>query len=188
MMKESELNKLKDAIRKMKNRASRPSKPDGANWPEDPKSPGSFHLDDIDADMFWESFIIDTGNKELEERLEKLEEELKAAHDMNNEKNKEIVVLQEQIDKLEDQAKQGFKESFEFMNSENLKHIKGTLIQYLKNVPFTVKSNETLLDVVFDMLYMTKEEIREIREARSLLKKVTTPKKKSTGIFSRMLN
>ena len=73
------------------------------------------------------------------------------------------------------------------MNSETLMNIKGTLLQFLKNVPFSDKNNEILLSVVFDMLHMTTQEIKSIKEERSALKKVETPKKKSGSIFSKLL-
>jgi len=38
-------------------------------------------------------------------------------------------------------------------------HIKGTLIQFLKNTPLTEKNNEELLAIVFSMMEFSKEEI-----------------------------
>ena len=46
-------------------------------------------------------------------------------------------------------------------------HIKGTLIQFLKNTPLTEKNNEELLAIVFKMMEFTKEEIAEIQKYRA---------------------
>ena len=52
-----------------------------------------------------------------------------------------------------------------------LKHIKGTLLQFLKNCPLTDRNNEELLTIVFSMMEFTKEEIAEVQEYRSLKSK-----------------
>ena len=48
-----------------------------------------------------------------------------------------------------------------------LKHIKGTLLQFLKNCPLTDRNNEELLSIVFSMMEFTKEEIAEVQDVRN---------------------
>ena len=48
-------------------------------------------------------------------------------------------------------------------------HIKSSLVMYLKKTPVIDKASEQLLTVVFSMLGLSKEEIEEIGQARSLL-------------------
>ena len=55
-----------------------------------------------------------------------------------------------------------------------LKHIKGTLLQFLKNCPLTDRNNEELLAIVFSMMEFTKEEIAEVQEYRTLKSKGAT--------------
>lgn len=43
-----------------------------------------------------------------------------------------------------------------------LRHIKGTLLQFLKNCPLTDRNNEELLSIVFSMMEFTKDEIAEV--------------------------
>ncbi len=43
-----------------------------------------------------------------------------------------------------------------------LKHIKGTLLQFLKNCPFTDRNNEELLSIIFSMMEFTPEEKAEV--------------------------
>ncbi|CAI2380107.1 unnamed protein product [Moneuplotes crassus] len=188
METEVELEKLKTAIERRKIRLSRPSKLDAKKEFEGRQSQESFHFD-ADNDIFSDSFIIDSNNKELEDKCKQIEEELNAANDLITQKNKQIVELEGVVEKLESDIENKKKsESFEVMNSDSLKHIKGTLIQFLRNVPFTEKNNEILLNVVFDMLYMTSKEIKDIKEARNKLQKSDTPKKKKgSGLFSRLI-
>ena len=47
-----------------------------------------------------------------------------------------------------------------------IQHIKGTLIQFLKNTPVTDRNNEGLLTVIFSMMEFQKEEIEEVQEHR----------------------
>lgn len=190
MMVEAELHKLKEALEKLKIRPSRPEKK-GLDYPN---SPASFHFDEEDNEIFGESFVIDSNNKELEEKLRKVEEELQASQQMIDDKNKNIAELEEHIERLEAAPKpselEGRKsESFEMMNNDNIRHIRDVLLKFLRNVPPSDKSNEALLDVVFDMLHMKHEEVRDIKESRNKLKGVETPNKKKKGgnIFSRML-
>ena len=49
-------------------------------------------------------------------------------------------------------------------------HIKGTLIQFLKNCPLTDKNNEQLLAIVFSMMEFSKNEIQEIQSSRGRTK------------------
>lgn len=190
MMVEAELHKLKEALEKLKIRPSRPEKK-GLDYPN---SPASFHFDEEDNEIFGESFVIDSNNKELEEKLRKVEEELQASQQMIDDKNRNIAELEEHIERLETAPKpselEGRKsESFEMMNNDNIRHIRDVLLKFLRNVPPSDKSNEALLDVVFDMLHMKHEEVRDIKESRNKLKGVETPNKKKKGgnIFSRML-
>lgn len=189
MMAEAELYKIKDAIERRKNRTSRPETKKNIDYPN---SPASFDFDGEDNEIFGESFVIDSNNKELEEKLNSIQEELIAAKETIEQKEKHITILQDQIDDSEGVKKSESielkkSESFEMMNNDNIKHIKATLLQFLKSVPPTDKNNEALLNVIFDMLYMRPEEIRDMKETRSKLKQVDTPKKKATGIFGRML-
>lgn len=48
-----------------------------------------------------------------------------------------------------------------------LKHIKGTLLQFLKNCPLTDRNNEELLSIVFSMMEFTKDEIADVQEVRA---------------------
>lgn len=47
-----------------------------------------------------------------------------------------------------------------------LKHIKGTLLQFLKNCPLTDFNNEELLKIVFSMMEFTRDEISEVQSFR----------------------
>jgi flagellar motility protein MotE (MotC chaperone) len=190
MMIEIELTKIKDAIERRKLRSSKPETKKDVEYPN---SPASFDFDGEDNEIFGESFVIDSNNKELEQKLYNIEEDLIAAKDTIDQKNKNIIDLQEQIEDLESMKRSKSidvkkSESFEMMNSDTIKNIKGTLLQFLKNVPPTEKNNEVLLNVIFDMLYMTTNEIKEMKEIRAKFKQIDTPKKKKTGgIFGRML-
>lgn len=189
---ENELQKLKEAIEKRKMRTSKPEHKKDINYPN---SPQSFDFDGDDNEIFGESFVIDSSNKELEERLRNVEEELRAAHQTIEIKEKNIAEMQETIEEMEIAVKSSTvdmkkSESFEMMNSETLKGIKGTLLQFLKKVPPTDKNNELLLNVLLDMLHMKQGEIREIDEIRKKLNSKDTPVKKkqsSGGLFSRIL-
>ena len=45
-------------------------------------------------------------------------------------------------------------------------HIKGTLIQFLKNLPLTEQKNEELLKIIYSMMEFTPEEINELYNQR----------------------
>lgn len=45
-------------------------------------------------------------------------------------------------------------------------HIKSTLVMFLKKTPTVDKANEQLLNIVFSMLNLTKQEIEEVEQAR----------------------
>jgi len=49
-----------------------------------------------------------------------------------------------------------------------IRHIKGTLLQFLKNCPVTDRNNEELLTIVFSMMEFTREEIQEVQDYRQL--------------------
>ena len=45
-------------------------------------------------------------------------------------------------------------------------HIKGTLIQFLKNLPLTEQKNEELLKIIYSMMEFTPDEINELYNQR----------------------
>ena len=47
-----------------------------------------------------------------------------------------------------------------------IKHIKGTLLQFLKNCPMTDRNNEELLKIIFGMMEFTPEEVSFVQEQR----------------------
>jgi hypothetical protein len=51
-----------------------------------------------------------------------------------------------------------------------LKHIKGTLLQFLKNCPVTDRNNEELLQIVFSMMEFSREEVTEVQNIRNTRK------------------
>lgn len=51
-----------------------------------------------------------------------------------------------------------------------IEHIKGTLIQYLKNVPLTDAANEALLKIIFSMMSFTDADVVELNLSRMVLK------------------
>lgn len=127
---ESDLNKLSHAVEKFRVRKSKPEKMDH------PNSPASFDFDGDDNEIFGESFVIDSNNKELEEKLAKVEEELKQTLNQIEEKDKTIEDLKTQVEELEKGGRSSTldmkkSESFEMMNSESISHIKNVLIQFL---------------------------------------------------------
>jgi len=188
MMIETELNKLKVAIEKHKIRTSRPEAKKDFDYPN---SPASFDFDGEDNEIFGESFVIDSSNKEFEEKYRILQDEMKEAQDTLEDKDNEIKYLTSQIFEFEKSLKSGQldlkkSESFEIMNSDTIGSIKGVLIQFLSSVPISDKTNESLLDVLFDMLHITHQETIKIKEARKKLVNSDTPKKKN-GFFSRMI-
>ena len=65
-------------------------------------------------------------------------------------------------------------------------HIKGTLIQFLKKVPFTEKTNEDLLTPIFGMMDFSPNEIQELKIARINLqnKGAKLPKGKQGGALT----
>jgi len=95
MMVEVELAKLKGAIEKRKSRLSRPSKPEKGKGFDCPNSPEFFNFDGEENDVFGDSFIIDSNNKELEDKCRQVEEELNAARETIIHKNRNIVELEE---------------------------------------------------------------------------------------------
>ena len=46
-------------------------------------------------------------------------------------------------------------------------HIKGTLIQFLKNLPLTDPKNEELLKIIYSMMEFTPNEISELYSQRA---------------------
>lgn len=63
-------------------------------------------------------------------------------------------------------------------------HIKGTLIQFLKMTPFTEKTNEELLKIIYSMMMFTPAEVTDLTASRMVLKgsnKLTTESFKSSG-------
>lgn len=56
-------------------------------------------------------------------------------------------------------------------------HIKGTLIQFLKNLPLTEAKNEELLKIIFSMMEFTPTEIQDLYNNRVNVK----VNSKSTG-------
>jgi len=195
MIVEVELNKLKEIFDKRK----RHSRPENKNK-DRPSSPNSFLFDDENNEVFGDSFLIDTTNKELEAKIANLENEQKTLQQIIKDKQEEINGLRATIyeyeggsGKLSEPKKS---ESFEFMNSDNIKHIRDVLFKFLKKVPYSDPSNEALLEIVFSMLYMKENEITEIKESRDIIsgiKKKEKPKekpkeapKKSKNIFGRL--
>lgn len=186
MMVEQDLKKLKEALEKHN---IRPSRPETKNI-EYPNSPTSFVFDGEDNEIFGESFIIDSSNKELEEKIKNLEEELRAAQSTIQQKNETIVELETKLEEMEQEQKvpnEPKSSSFEMMNNDNIKHIKEVLIKFLKNMPRSSKDNEMLLDIVFSMLHMQESEIKEIRLARQKITPPDPPAKKKSGLFGRMM-
>ena len=49
-------------------------------------------------------------------------------------------------------------------------HIKGTLIQFLKNLPLTEAKNEELLKIIFSMMEFTQTEIQDLYNNRVNIK------------------
>jgi len=47
-----------------------------------------------------------------------------------------------------------------------LKHVKGTLGQFLRNCPTTERNNEDLLKIIFSIMEYTQQEITEIQDYR----------------------
>ena len=193
MMIEIELNKVKDILQKRKGRTS---KPENKNRHNDPNSPYSFEFDGEGNEIFGDSFLIDSGNKELEEKINNLEDELKWAQNNIQNKNKEIIDLESKIEELEADlrnSEQKKSESFEMVNNDNIQHIKGVLLKFLRNVHMSDDGNESLLTVLFSMLHLSDKEITEIKDSRKKLtetkSQITKPKQeKKGGFLSRMLN
>jgi chaperonin cofactor prefoldin len=127
---ENDLNKISRAVEKFRFRKSKPEKLDH------PNSPASFDFEGDDNEIFGESFVIDSNNKELEEKLDKVEKELKLALEQIDDRDKTIEDLKTQIEELEKGGRSSAldmkkSESFEMMNSESISHIKNVLIQFL---------------------------------------------------------
>jgi len=59
-----------------------------------------------------------------------------------------------------------------------IEHIKGNLIQFLKNTPMTEQGNEQLLEVVFKMMEFKPKEIQEVKTVRKSLKSLEGEEKK----------
>lgn len=193
MMVDAELKKFKEAVEKRKIRTSRPDTKKEFDYPN---SPASFDFEGDENEIFGESFVIDSSNKELEERLRNIEEELRQAKQDIESKDKNIVELKETIEELESVPKSASidmrkSESFEMMNNDTIQNIKATLLQFLKNVPPTDKNNELLLSVIFDMLHMNAKELQDVKESRAKFASKDTPQKKKQsskgGLFSKLL-
>ena len=193
MMIEIELNKVKDMLQMRKGRVSRP---ENRNKLNDPNSPNSFEFDRNGNEIFGDSFLIDSSNKELEEKIKFLESDLKGAQDTIGTKNKEIIDLESRIEDLETDlrnSEQKKSESFEMVNNDNIQHIKGVLLKFLRNVKLSDEGNESLLNVLFSMLHLSDKEIMEIRDTRKKLAEAKTlPNKqkqeKKGGFLSKLLN
>lgn len=193
MMIEVELNKVKDILQKRKGRVS---KPENRNKQNEPHSPNSFEFDRDGNVMFGDSFLIDSSNKELEERIKFLETDLNNAQDNLSSKNKEIIDLESRVEDLEAELRnceQKKSESFEVVNSDNIQHIKGVLLKFLRNVRLSDEGNESLLNVLFSMLHLSDKEIMEIRDTRKKIPEFKPqqskqkPEKKG-GFLSKLLN
>ena len=59
-------------------------------------------------------------------------------------------------------------------------HIKGTLIQFLKNLPLTEQKNQELLKIIYSMTEFTPDEINELYNQRVNVKVNSKPKLAST--------
>ena len=182
MMLDAELKKYKEAIDRQKIRKSIPKK-----HGDDPSSPDSFEFDGQN-ELFGDSFVIDTGNKEMEDRIEALQSQINVLEQTDSDKQELIKKMQQTIDELEaDVTKHGgpsslTSDSFEMTNSNSMNHIKEVLLQFLRKVPISDPGNEELLTIVFNMLRMKPNEIDEIRTSReNLSKNKGTPQKKSSG-------
>ena len=57
-----------------------------------------------------------------------------------------------------------------------MEHIKGTLIQFLKQTPLTESKNEELLRILFSMMMFSAAEQHELTQARMSLQNVETKK------------
>ena len=65
-------------------------------------------------------------------------------------------------------------------DSTVIAHIKGTLIQFLKNLPLTEQKNEELLKIIYSMMEFTPDEINELYNQRVNVKVNSKPKLAST--------
>eukprot|EP00347_Sterkiella_histriomuscorum_P022561 403338020 len=97
---------------------------------------------------------------QLRQQLSELENQLSKLEIENQGLSQEVKKLKEDLEKKDQQL-------FNKEDQGILNHVKGTLIQYLKNCPLTDKNNEILLDVVLSVLEFTKEEQVDLADNRS---------------------
>jgi hypothetical protein len=62
-----------------------------------------------------------------------------------------------------------------------ISHIKGTLIQFLKNIPLTEAKNEELLKIIYSMMEFSTNEINELYNMRVTVKVNSKPGKPSSS-------
>ena len=77
------------------------------------------------------------------------------------------------------------------VNNDNIQHIKGVLLKFLRNIRMSDEGNESLLTVLFSMLHLSDKEVVEIKESRKKLsdyKPSVVKQEKRGGFFTRMLN
>lgn len=117
---------------------------------------------------------IDNKHKELLQEKGQLSDRLNRTLDEYNALSAKNEALESSLHSLQKE-----KDSLKMENDENLEHVKGTLITFLQNTPFTTKENESVLSVVFSMLGVDHEQAKQIEAIRK--KHPLAPEKKNSG-------
>ena len=89
---------------------------------------------------------LESENLELRQKLSTVEKQLETLNEKNDSENEDGGSL--------------------------IPHIKVTLIQFLRNVPFTDRQNEDLLTIIFNMMEFTDVEITDVKMSRTAIKMV----------------